>query len=1034
LIEGQAEDFTVTQGGAPFVIGPGEAHILEIRFAPTARGPRGTTLRLTSDDPDEGVVDIGISGIGLLPPDIDLAPTPPDYGEVIVGTTVSRTFGIHNVGDVELEVTASLVSGELGEFSIAQGTAPFTVMPGATHNLDIVFAPTSRGPKASTLGLTSDDPDEGTIDVSVSAIALMPPDIEVGATLHDYGEVLVGTSAAQTFVISNLGDVDLQVTTMSLVGNQAGEFAITQGGGSFTVRPGATHTLEVNFTPTSGGPKAATLRLISDDADEGAVDLALAGTATTAPEIDAVLTPLHYGETLVGATSSRTFAIQNVGSVDLHATASLIGGQAAEFAVTQASITVPPGATDTLDITFVPTSGGPKATTLRLTSDDADEATIEVGLSGVGMMPADIDLAPSTHDFGEVSLGATASQLFRIRNLGDLNLQVNAVGLVEGDRDEFAIAQGNMPFTVPPGASHDLDVRFMPVSPGPKSTRLRFISDDQDESLVDVNLSGTATTAPEIDVMPATQNFGVVWLGADSSRTFIVRNVGSANLEVMDTSLNGSDAGEFAIAQGGAPFTLAPGVTHNLDVLFAPASAGIRTAIVRLTSNDQDEATTDLAVGGTGIMPPDIEVTPTEHNFGEVVVGLSRSRMFAITNSGGADLQVTATSFGGGDASEFAVGQGAAPFTVASGATHNLEIRLAPTSEGLKTTTLRITTDDPDEGAVDVPLNGTATSLVPDIAVQPDGHDYGSLAVGMAVAHTFVVNNTGTKDLVVSALTLSGPDAEAFTVVNGQPGFTVTPGAFRLIEVRFSPATAGPKNVVLTVRSDDPDESDLPISLQGTTPPTFMEAAEGGSASADTVTTDTSLTGVPGNLYLAAVSTKPYRQVSTVTGLGVTWTRVALQCAGRSQTGVEIWWAQGSATTGQVTATLMDTPSSAVIAVARYAGVAQADPITPLVAGNTNGVNGACQNATDTATYSFNVTTTETNSLVLGAVAVRNKTHTSTFGYTRRIEVSHGTVGNVAGIEVIDRPAYLATVLPLNGSLNSDVDWAVIGVELRAGP
>ncbi|MGH9146694.1 MAG: hypothetical protein ACRD1Q_08295, partial [Vicinamibacterales bacterium] len=162
--------------------------------------------------------------------------------------------------------------------------------------------------------------------------------------------------------------------------------------------------------------------------------------------------------------------------------------------------------------------------------------------------------------------------------------------------------------------------------------------------------------------------------------------------------------------------------------------------------------------------------------------------------------------------------------------------------------------------------------------------------------------------------------------------------------------------------------------------------------------------------------------------------RAATQCSGRSQTGIELWWAQGAASSGQVTATLVSAPNSAVIAVTRYAGVAPADPVVPLVTGNTNGVNGACENAIDTATYLFNVTTTQSNSLVVGTVALRNKTHIAGSGYTTRIETSYGIAGNTAGTAIVERPAAVATVLPLHGFLNGDVDWAIIGIELRSGP
>ena len=468
--------------------------------------------------------------------------------------------------------------------------------------------------------LVSDDPNESTVDVQLNGVGMMPPDIDVAPMPHDYGDVLVGTTALRTFVIRNLGDVALQVTTTSLVGSDGGLFAIAQGSAPFAVPPGGTHNLEVSFAPTSGGPKTATLRLTSDDSDESAVDVALSGTATTAPEVAVALTPIHYGETLVGTANSRTLTIENVGSADLHATASLAGGEAGEFAIPAAPFTVAPGATHTIEVRFVPTSGGSKTTTLRLTSNDADEATIDVSVNGIGMMPADIDPAPMAHDFGEVLLRSTASRTFTVRNLGDVNLQVTLAGLIDGDAGEFAVVQGHAPFTVAPGAVHNLDVRFAPVSAGHKTTRLRFTSDDQDESVVDVVFTGTATTAPELEVVTATANYGVVWVGANASRTFGIRNVGSADLQVVTTGMSGSEAGEFAIVQGAAPFTLAPGATHNLDVRFAPAAVGIRTATVRLTSNDQDEGTVDLVVAGTGIMPPDIDATPTEQDYGEVVV------------------------------------------------------------------------------------------------------------------------------------------------------------------------------------------------------------------------------------------------------------------------------------------------------------------------------------------------------------------------------------------------------------------------------
>jgi hypothetical protein len=257
-----------------------------------------------------------------------------------------------------------------------------------------------------------------------------------------------------------------------------------------------------------------------------------------------------------------------------------------------------------------------------------------------------------------------------------------------------------------------------------------------------------------------------------------------------------------------------------------------------------------------------------------------------------------------------------------------------------------------------------------------------------------------------------------------------------VIDVSFNPSSEGPRSATLSIPSTDPDENPFLVPLSGTgvvasaTPPTFEEVRDGGGANTSTVAV-TNITGVSGHVYLAAVSTRFNVSVSTMTGLGLTWTRVAAQCAGREQTGIELWWAQGAAASGTVTATLGSTAATAVMTVARYSGAASANPVALLVTGNTNGINGACSGGSDTSAYSFNVTTTQANAVVFGAVATRTRTNSPGSGYAERIEAGQGTGGEVVRIAIIDRAVPASTSLPLNGTLNGTSDWAVIGVQLR---
>lgn len=217
-------------------------------------------------------------------------------------------------------------------------------------------------------------------------------------------------------------------------------------------------------------------------------------------------------------------------------------------------------------------------------------------------------------------------------------------------------------------------------------------------------------------------------------------------------------------------------------------------------------------------------------------------------------------------------------------------------------------------------------------------------------------------------------------------------------------------------------------------PVAFEETRSGGSISSAVVATADPLTLVNGDLYIAAISTKAHVQVSSVSGLGLNWIPVREQCGGRLQTGVSVWMARGNPSgSGIVTATLAKTPQTAVITVSRYSGAHSTEPLGTLVSANTNGLNGACSDGSDGRNYLLDVATTAPGSVIFGAVAIRNRTHTPGAGYTERSESAVGSGGSMVGLAIVDQTIPLPGVTPLNGSFSSDVDWAVIGIEIKSG-
>jgi len=101
-------------------------------------------------------------------PNISVSPTSKDFGEVTVGSSSSpQTFTVSNVGTATLTITDITISGP-GSEEFSMSPYPDTIPAGDSAGVNVTFSPTSTGGKSATLAVTSNDPDEATVEVSLS--------------------------------------------------------------------------------------------------------------------------------------------------------------------------------------------------------------------------------------------------------------------------------------------------------------------------------------------------------------------------------------------------------------------------------------------------------------------------------------------------------------------------------------------------------------------------------------------------------------------------------------------------------------------------------------------------------------------------------------------------------------------------------------------------------------------------------------------------------------------------------------------------
>jgi C1A family cysteine protease len=104
---------------------------------------------------------------------------------------------------------------------------------------------------------------------------------------------------------------------------------------------------------------------------------------------------------------------------------------------------------------------------------------------------------------------------------------------------------------------------------------------------------------PKISITPTAYDFGNVKVKKSKTASFVVKNVGKANLS-MTSEITGTDASIFRITSGSGSKPIKPGKALKLKVAFKPTSTGPRSANLRITSDDPVTPTIDISLSGTG--------------------------------------------------------------------------------------------------------------------------------------------------------------------------------------------------------------------------------------------------------------------------------------------------------------------------------------------------------------------------------------------------------------------------------------------------
>gem|GEM_PF-6234611 len=112
----------------------------------------------------------------------------------------------------------------------------------------------------------------------------------------------------------------------------------------------------------------------------------------------------------------------------------------------------------------------------------------------------------------------------------------------------------------------------------------------------------------------------------------------------------------------------------------------------------------------------------------------------------------------------------------------------------------------------------------PTIEVSAPAYDFGNVTTETTTAPVdIIISNTGNEPLDIGTLTLSGPNADRYSIsADNATGQTLQPKKNATVSIAFSPDTPGLNRAELTIPSDDGDQAVLTIVLTGVGEPPII--------------------------------------------------------------------------------------------------------------------------------------------------------------------------------------------------------------------
>ena len=802
-------------------IEPGGMETLTILFSPEVDGSVQGSMTMASNDPTRPAVTMEVQGEGIDAGRGRVTPTTLDVS-LPYGGSESRRVILFNEGGRSLEYSTVLSNNPYfwpgGMAPVAEGT----LAPGASIELEyIIQANGGLGQHTDNLLIYTNSPTLARIYIPVvvtifgvpkASLSAVPIDLPISSSAFSSEQPLSRHSfdlpappqgnATITVVVEGNYLAEGQSATVTLDGLELGSMPLE---GRYICD---SFTRKFNVSAGQFAVLSADHHLEVAVENKGLVGGTCANRHRVEIEYNTPPKNVEFGNVFTGSSRQRLVEVRNVGNAPMEVFA--LESDEESFQTDQSTFTLNVNEARTVAVTFTPPGPGNYSGSLSLSSNSLVNPLIALPISGSSMEGPALQVSPSAFDLSVPDGGSQVTEL-TITNEGSTHLEA----IVQADATAW-LQPGAGRITLEPSGAVSVPIHVNSAGQGPGVHLGEIVVRSNDPQIPELVVSVQMTVLPGPNLLlhgETASRFSsklVTGNGYSTRHQLPIEVQTGGEMEVIvdvsgilrrnqaNVSLEGVWLGWVRGTSGTCGSSQRGTFMVPDDLVKAAAADGIleftvyQTSMIRCSGDHHDIQ-----------IHYEESLEPLE--LGEVQQGGTLNHMVSLENIGSAPLEIH-----GAVSSLPDLSIDLDETTLLPGASLPINLLFVPAQEGAFQGVLTVSSNDPDEPLMSVPVRASATGL-PLASVSPMTLDAQIAGAGI-VSRTLTLVNSGSGPLEFN-ITQSLPDKNLFRVDILKGSIAPFESQELTVSLRSMGSTADTASTQLEIFTDDPANPQLVVPI-----------------------------------------------------------------------------------------------------------------------------------------------------------------------------------------------------------------------------